>query len=310
MTQKSIDWRSILRWPARLITLGLLVWVAWRQDWKALGDLFTTRNGILVLAASVSCMLIGQVFASQRWVVLLRIENPVFPFWRAFRLTLIGAFASLFLPTTAGGDIVRIASLDDRDRVASVSVVAMDRIISFLSVVFLLPFSLLILYPHLHSSGVVAAWAILGATEPGKIGRFFSPVMKFLGELKSSLFSWRKHPWRLTAAFFLALGSNAFSWFSVWMLARELNIQATYWQIAAAGVWIYAVGLLPIAINGLGIQEASYVYIYEVISNTSASLSATLGLLTRLVYILAILPGGIWLLLKPEIRQSLRKPGA
>jgi uncharacterized membrane protein YbhN (UPF0104 family) len=301
MTRKAFNWRSILRWLARLVTLGLLAWIAWKLDWRALGSLLTSGQGILILIASVGSMFIGQVCAAQRWVTLLRVENPAFSFTRAFRLTLIGAFASLFLPTTAGGDVVRIVSLDDRDRAASVSVVAMDRIVSVVSMVFLLPFSLVVIYPYLNhlKIGVVVGLIV-----------FLAPVISFLEDLKGNLLSWRKYPGQLAQAFFLALGSNAFSWFSVWILARGFYINVTYWQVMAAGVWIYMAGLLPIAINGLGIQEASYVYLYGLISAVPASLAATLGLMTRLVYVLAVLPGGLWLVLSPEIRQSLRNPKA
>jgi glycosyltransferase 2 family protein len=302
----------LIRWLARLVTVGLLAWVAWKQDWRALGSLLSSTQGILIFIASVGSMLLGQVCATLRWLTLLRVETPSFSFSRAFKLTLIGVFASLFLPTTAGGDLVRIVGLDDRERAASISVVAMDRIVSVIGVAFLLPLSLFITVPYLEyiQIGMLTGLIVLLAVpEPSGMRRFFSPVVSFLKNLKESLFAWRKHPERLAQALVLAICSNACGWVSVWILAMGLNIQVSYWEIVAMGVWIYAAGFLPFAINGLGVQEALYVYLYALISATPASLAATLALLVRLVYVVAVLPGGIWLFLSPEIRQLLRKPG-
>lgn len=309
MTRKTFNWRSLLIWFARLVTVALLIWVAWKQDWRALGSLLSSSQGILILVATVGSMLIGQVCAAQRWVTLLRVENPSFSFTRALRLTLIGAFTSLFLPTTAGGDVVRIVNLDDRNQAARVSVVAMDRIVSVVSMVFLCPFSLIVIFPYLDhlKFGMATGFIVLFViSEPSKIHRFFAPVLSFLKDLKGNLLAWHKYPGRLVQAFFLALGSNAFGWVSVWLLAMGLNVHASYLQVVAAGVWIYMAGLLPIAINGLGVQEAGYIYLYGLISTTPISLAATLGLLTRLVYVLAVLPGGLWLVMSPEIQRSLR----
>jgi uncharacterized membrane protein YbhN (UPF0104 family) len=305
--------RGHFRWFARLVTIGLLGWVAWKQDWKALGSILSNSQGILILIASVGSMLIGQICATIRWLILLRVENPNFYFSQAFKLTLISAFASLFLPTTAGGDMVRIVSLKDRNRAASVSVVAIDRIVSVASVISLVPLSIIALYPYLGSPkiGLVTGFAVcLAVAEPSWMRRFFTPIISFLKDLKKQLLSWRQYPGRLALAFFLALGSNALGWLSVWLISLALSIHVSYWLVVAVGVWIYAAGMLPIAINGLGVQETGYVYFYELISAASDTLAATLGLLTRLVYVLAVLPGGIWLAFSPEIRHSLHKPGA
>lgn len=301
------------RWLARVVTVGLLGWVAWKQDWRALGSILSSSQSILILIASVGSMFISQISATIRWLILLRVHNPHFSLIQAFKLTLISAFASLFLPTTAGGDMVRIISLNDRDRAASVSVVAIDRTVSVASVILLVPLSIIALFPYLSSftlGGGIGFALCLAVAETSWLRRFFAPLIAFLKDLKIQLLSWRQYPGRLAMAFLFAMGSNALGWFSVWLLSLALNIDISYWFVVAVGVWIYAAGMLPIAINGLGVQETAYVYLYGLISTVSDTLAATLGLLTRLVYVLAVLPGGIWLVFSPKIRHSLHRPGA
>ena len=285
---KTEFFRLFSRWIIGFISVALLAWVIWKQDWTAFGNLITSQRGWLILAAGIASMLLVQVFAALRWLILLRIENPTYPFRNALRLTLIGAFTSFFLPTTTGGDIVRIVGLTDRSRAAGVAIVAIDRIVSLSGMVLLIPVSIPTISAPLIKTNSI------------------SPLLKsFLEDLKQNLIVWRKYPGTLAKALFLALGSFAWGWITVWIFAKGLNLEVNYWQIVGAGVWIYMAGLLPIAINGLGIQEAGYVYFYGLLGVTPA-LAATLGLLIRLTYLLSVSSGGIWLAFSPEIVKSIQ----
>ena len=280
--------RQISRWIVGIISAVLLAAVIWKQDWTAIGNLVTSVRGWLILVAGIVSMLIGQVFAALRWLTLLRIENPNYPFRNALRLTLICAFVSTFLPTTTGGDIVRIAGLTDRSRAAGVAVVAMDRIVSLSSMVLLIPVSIPIL-----------------SLPQVKTNSFFPFLKSFLKDLEQNLITWRKHPGTLAIAFFLAIGSFASGWTCIWILTKGLYLDVSFWQIVGASVWIYMAGLLPIAINGLGIQEVGYVYFYGLFG-VAPAMAATLGLLNRLTYLLSVSSGGIWLAFSPEIAKSIQ----
>ena len=274
---------------AALLTIVLMSWVIWKQDWRALVVLATTARGLGFLAASIGFAILGQMFASWRWMTLLREHNRAFPFFRAVKLTFISSFASLVLPTTTGGDIVRIVGVDDRDGPARVSVVAIDRIVSLASMLSLLPFAILSL-----------GWKNL------LVSSFFVSGKKFLNDLWDEVLRWRKHPLALAAAFVLSLASFAAGWGSAWALCLGLGINVTYQNVVASGVWIYLIGILPISINGLGLQEAGYVYLYGLLG-VAAGPAATLGLLVRLVYTIAVLPGGVWLAIDPDLRARINR---
>jgi SAM-dependent methyltransferase/uncharacterized membrane protein YbhN (UPF0104 family) len=267
-----------------------LVWVAKLLNWQDVFRLLRVSSSWGYFSAGVVFLFGSQVFASWRWWVLLRAKIPGFPFVETMRLTLVGSFLSNFLPSSTGGDVVRVIGISREGLSEALSSVLVDRLISVASMAALLPLA----YPTFGSLVLGKLSWIAGSGMA--VCRDFSETMRSsLVKLWRALRAWFRYPKRLVTAFVLAWGSFACGWGGVWMLARALDISISYVQIVAAGTLIFFLGLLPLSVNGIGIQEAGYVYLYSLLGVGSPK-AAALALLVRAVYLLAVLPGGFWMM--------------
>src|ERR1044072_7351729 len=151
-----LDWlpenRNLL---LRLLgTLGatlLIVLLIQQEGWgKIVEDVqrITLPSFLLALVS----LLISRIFILARWHVLLQSGGVKIPFSRSAELTLMGLFANNFLPTTVGGDVVRLAGIMQMgfDRAICVASIAADRLIGMAGMMLTVPF------------GLIPAWSSLG----------------------------------------------------------------------------------------------------------------------------------------------------
>jgi hypothetical protein len=83
-----------------------------------------------------------------------------------------------------------------------------------------------------------------------------------------------------------------------------LNDPVPFWVIA--GLWSisYFVTLVPISINGYGVQELSLTYLFAEVAGTSMASALTLAVLVRVITMIASLPGAFYL---PSILTAIDK---
>jgi uncharacterized membrane protein YbhN (UPF0104 family) len=90
---------------------------------------------------------------------------------------------------------------------------------------------------------------------------------------------------------FLSIAPNLLA---TWLAARELGMDVGLWGVTAVYVVLYFVTLLPVSINGLGLQEVSTIALYESLG-AAAPQAAALAVLLRFAIWVTTLPGVIWL---------------
>jgi uncharacterized membrane protein YbhN (UPF0104 family) len=80
-----------------------------------------------------------------------------------------------------------------------------------------------------------------------------------------------------------------------------MNQPISWWVVAGLWIFNYYISLLPISINGLGVQELSIAYIYTQFGGVSMESALAMAVLIRVLFVIASLPGVIAL---PEIMSS------
>jgi uncharacterized membrane protein YbhN (UPF0104 family) len=95
-----------------------------------------------------------------------------------------------------------------------------------------------------------------------------------------------------------------FIYFSVYFLLIGIDHYVSYWLVAGLYTLTYFVTLFPISINGLGVQELSMTFLLTQLGGLSPSESATVALLTRLLFIITSLPGAFFL---PSILAAMNE---
>ncbi len=119
-----------------LVLLGLLAWLFRSKLGASWRLIRTARPGVLVLAA---CWYVAFVFVSSwRWRVLLHARGLRYGVFYLARVFTISLFFCKLLPTSIGGDVMRIAYTAPKQRTADAfSATLLDRLLGFTSLTFL-----------------------------------------------------------------------------------------------------------------------------------------------------------------------------
>lgn len=286
--------QTVARASGSILALVLLVILL--QE-KGDGELFSAlrrvSSGYFLVA--IATLLVSRLFAVMRWHVLLRSAGVELSFFRSVMLTFTGNFSSNFMPTTIGGDVVRLAGAMQLgyDRAICVASLVADRLMGMAGMVLVLPLGL----GPFFSLGNGTSQSIAFST-------LMQKGVDFARRAFESLSIWLKKPTALFGSLFATLGNQAFIYLSIYLLLLGIDHQISYWLVAGMYTLAYFVTLIPISMNGLGVQELSMTFLLIQLGGLSSSESATVALLTRLLFIITSLPGAFFL---PSILAEMNK---
>jgi glycosyltransferase 2 family protein len=265
-----------------IVLIGLLL----REDgWKAVVDAMKQIPVATLLWVAV-LFFISRIAVVWRWHVLLRAGGVPISFKDSSMLTFTGLFASNFLPTTVGGDVLRMAGAMKMgyDKAVCLASIVGDRLIGMFGMFMVAPL------------GLYYAW---GALPANPLGMSFMAFIKkpwvFAKRTFLTFSIWFKKPGSLL----LSLG---FSWihmiclfWSIKILMTALGYPISFWM--AAGLWslTYFITQVPISINGYGLQELSFTFLFSRVAGVPPAISLTVGILIRAYLVLASLPGAFFL---------------
>jgi len=268
-----------------LVAVGMLVLLLKDDGWNDVVDAFKKIEVIDLLWVAL-LFLISRIATAWRWHILLRSGGVDIPFKDSLGLTFTGLFASNFLPSTIGGDVVRLAGVMQMgyDRAVSLASIAADRLIGMLGMTMTLPI------------GIVHSWGLLGA-DPASLltAVWFQRPLAFLKRTYSTFNIWLKKPASL-------FGALAFSWVhmlclfgSIYIFVDDLGSHVSFWMVAGLWSLTYFITLIPISINGYGLQELSFTFFMSNVAGLTPSVSLSVAVLIRAFFILSSLPGAIFL---------------
>jgi glycosyltransferase 2 family protein len=286
---------NILRWVGTLLALVLLIYLLRQQGWAEI--IYAFRQVPLwrfILALGLT--FISRFAVTGRWHVLLRSAEIKIPFRQTLQITFAGLFASNFLPTTIGGDVVRLGGVIrfGYDRAISLASLVVDRLVGMagmgmaaLTLIFSLPELFHALKFSLSASIVVMQtgwWYKAKERLKGAFMQIFDALRLWLSQPKS------------------ILGALAFTWIhmlcvfgSIWILLPGLGETMSFWRIAGLWALTYFVTLLPISVNGLGVQELSLTFFFTTFGRISTANALTIAIFMRILPMFASLPGAFFI---------------
>lgn len=280
------NWALILRWGGTLISTLLFIWLISRQKWDLV---FDRASGIApwALLLAFLCYLLSYSFNTLRWCILLWAHDVRISFWQAFRLTWAGNFASNFLPSTIGGDGFRMLAVHPytASKAISIGSVALDRIINMSAMACLLPMPLVI-----FGDSLLQLIGLAALLPPGLQKLFEKYFPKIVGAIRA----WASKPWAFVFAFLAAWPSNLFPMTATYLLAHQLGMTVSFWQVMSVQTVSYFLSVLPISVNGYGLREVAFTALYTLLG-ASLEQASTLALVTRLLTVLSTVPGALWL---------------
>jgi uncharacterized membrane protein YbhN (UPF0104 family) len=113
---------------------------------------------------------------------------------------------------------------------------------------------------------------------------------------------WLKKPVSLLASLAFACLNMMCQFTAVFIFARDLGSHASFWMIAGLWSLIYFITLLPISINGYGVQELFSTYLLSNVAGLSPAMSLSIAFLIRVYFLLSSLPGALFL---PSILSTM-----
>ncbi len=226
--------------------------------------------------AGVVVTLVAVVLATLRWQRVLRALDLPSDLRTLLNHVLAGQFVSNFLPSTVGGDVLRVARLSagnghSRESFASV---VLERLTGFVVLPFITLVALVGNPTLLHlgtasrlalglSLGTLAVLAVillvagnsrLGARLAGRAN-----WLSFLGAVHLGIAHMRRHPGEAASVLAAALAYQLTIVLAAWAAGHALGLNMG-WSAAMAFVPIVAIAqVLPVSVNGLGLREGALV---------------------------------------------------
>jgi glycosyltransferase 2 family protein len=293
--KKSIPWVRIL---GTLAALGLLVYLVLSQGWQALLDSLEQVSwpGFLLATA----LIFGSRFSTVgRWHVLLRSADVPIRLRQSLELVFAGLFSANFLPTTVGGDLVRLAGAVrwGYDGAVVAASLVMDRLVGMAGMATVLPFGLasFLSQPLPLPKSTSPAGPALAAGLPGRAGPWVREKLGMLWEsLRRAARLWLSRPRQLFYAYLFTWGHMLFTFLTTWFLFQVMGEPVPFTLVAGLWSMSYFITLLPISINGLGVQELSISFFFTNYAHVSIHSALVLAIIMRAVPLLCSLPGALF----------------
>lgn len=305
-----------LAWPWIKFVMGLvlLVLLGWLVDWRRTVDTLLRSDARLVLLAA-ALLLFGMYISTLKWSRLVRVVCAPIDLWPLLRAYWIGTFLNNYLPSSVGGDFVRILTLGPVAPMAPVAAsVLVERLTGVAALGLLAAICMLIHTPEpvqlaaalwllvaAIGAGLIAIWAggarMLGAgarltaNAPRLVGRIVGKVNRVAGDVGA----FRRAPGEIVAALAWSVVFYGTLVLYQFTLLRAVGSNIGWAEAAVVAPLVPLVSLLPVTANGLGLAEGAFVLFYTQMG-VPADQAFAAALLRRLVSIAISIPGGfLWL---------------
>ena len=298
-----------------LVTLGFIAFVVHKTGllteagWANLSTMLQQAN-LWYFAASVCVGVLLNIVSTIKWKVLLDTKQRHVGFGSLLSYYYIGKFFNLILPTSVGGDVVRIYQLGKHTgaRAEAAASVFVER---FTGMITLTLFSLLAVLLAIGQYNIplitysllffVVAGATIGwlAIDPRPLNwlmkhlstrsAFLTRMVDKLSRGQQAIRDYRQHGAAIQFAMLWSVIFYLLAVVNVWVSARAFSPEVDFFSVSLAVPAIMLIMNLPISIGGLGLMEAAYTVVFDLFGYAAA-----LALLTALLMRLkTLVDGGI-----------------
>jgi uncharacterized protein (TIRG00374 family) len=308
---------------------GLLAFLLVQIDVARTAELVRSSHaGYLALALLI---FVATTWAmAWRWQLLLAAKRIDEPLGWLTQLYFVGYAAGQVLPTSLGGDAVRIVEHARRRpdaKAEAAGAVLIERVIGATGTLVLVALGLALaagryedieLLVWLELAGL-AAVALAGVLFFSRRTRalletgFFPLVARIrldrpLERVHAALHGYRAHPGVLLATLGLTLATQLARMVAIWLCSEAVGLDLSILVYVILGPLLFLVMLVPFTINGLGVREAFFVAFLGRFG-VDPDAAFAVGFLFYAVTVATSVPGGV-LLLWRSVRPGLVRPRA
>ena len=274
-------------WLRLAVSAGLFVLLlAYLVDLRAAGRALAKCDA-LYLAYLALWLTLDRFLMSYKWQLLLACRGIVISQSEALKAYYLATFAGSFLPSTVGGDALRVAAVYNAGRPSEVvaASVFLERVLGFLAAALAALVGLALLagisravpieFTYWTLALLAVMLIILALSLSARSGRLLEKMGMSL-EKRGRIGSWaarfflayhayRSH--RLTLAWFLILSFMEQSAPVVgnWLAAKALHVDLSLLQAAAVTPLAFFFARLPVAVSSFGVVEGFYVAFFALV---------------------------------------------
>lgn len=264
----------------------------------------------IILAILMSPTLV--VISVIKWQILLRSQGADVPFFYLFKLYFVGYFFNNFLPSTVGGDVVRVYELGNRtkDPAGALASVFMERLTGFVVLLALAVLALLGNLTLIQDTALTLAVLAVVAMFIGALWVIFDrrlldllerlvplPLLKKytakFRKFQTSLYAYKDRRGVLVKVFAWSVIFHILSIFNIYVCARAFYPDTPLLGIAIIAPILNVVGMVPLSFNGVGIQEWAFVLLFKWL-NLPPSVGLSAIFLIRAKTLIIVFLGGIF----------------
>lgn len=288
-----------------------------------LGEVFDTgdESTLPVLGLALAVWFASVLLVTLRWQRVLQALDLSSPFPPLLSHTLAGLFVANFLPSTVGGDVLRVVRLsaDNGEAPASFASVVLERLTGFVVLPFI-SLSALLLHPSMLRLGnasrlavglslvsLLALVVILALTASPRLGGRLAgrpSWLRFVGAVHLGLDRIRRHPSAAVGVLAVALVYQVTVVTAAWVAAQALGIPLG-WAAAFAFIPVMAIAqVIPVSFGGLGLREGALVVLLSPVG-VSTEGAIALGLAIYGLNLVVSLLGAPALALGPRDARAL-----
>ena len=306
---------------------GLLAFLLVQIDVARTVELVRSSNGGY-LALALGIFLLTTWLMAWRWKVLLASKGIDEPLGWLTRLYFVGYAAGQVLPTSMGGDAVRIVEHARRRpdaKAEAAGAVFMERVLGATGTLALVAVGLavavgryedieLLILVELAGLAVVGVFGVLMFSRRARrhlVERVFPlargvRLERPLQTVHAALHGYREQARTLTLVLALTVGTQFARMIAIWLCGEAVGVNVSPLVYVILGPLLFLVLLVPFTINGLGVREAFFVAFLGRFGVDADAAFAT-GLLFYAVTAATSLPGGLIVLWR-SVRVAFAGP--
>jgi uncharacterized membrane protein YbhN (UPF0104 family) len=260
-----------------IVSIALLALLFSRVDVSRLWSV-ARHASVGWLGAALLLYLFMLLASALRWGVLLRAQHVRLPFSFLTQSFLVATFFNNFLPSNIGGDVIRITDSAKAagSKTLATTVVLIDRGLGVLGLALMAatgatmmqrmavgPVGPRLLWAGFGLGAIIAIPALL---MPETVTKLLHPLRVFhrewvderIGKLTYALTRFRETPAALATCFGGAVVVQAILVLFYVAIARSMNIQIGFAELAVIVPVSFIVQMIPLSVNGFGVREATF----------------------------------------------------
>ncbi len=309
---------------ASVLLLAYVIWKSSLDSAAGRAELLHTLRGVdpFWFAFSIGIGVLLTVISSWKWQVLLRSKGIEISLARLVLFYFIGRFFNMFLPSSMGGDVVRVWELSRHsgEKYEALASVLVERLSGMATLVFVAAAAVL---SHdyrlpLLTAGVlflalmnlVIFWLILDQRILTLIshligGRFAvaDQLLDKLSRLQQAVREYKDNKMVLAQVFAISCLFYFMAVVNVWSTALAFSPDVDFTSMLLAVPAIMLVMNVPVSIGGIGLMEAAFAFFFPLFG-CGAALAVSTALLMRFKNILYGIAGGLLHLGRLRARHS------